>query len=199
MYLLELFSGTKSVSKAVSEVYTCFSLDISSQNDPDIVVDVLNWDYKQFSPGYFDVIWASPPCTEYSIAKNAWENRGHPRKLDLADSIVKKTLDIIDYLKPRLWFIENPRTGLLKSRYFMKDLPFYDVTYCRYGFPFKKETRIWSNLTGFKPLFCCRENHCSNSSISHRNALKHESKVADSKLNVRMSIPLKLIKSLIFS
>ena len=37
------------------------------------------------------------------------------RKIDEANKIVLKTLEIIDYFKPKYWFIENPQTGLLKK------------------------------------------------------------------------------------
>jgi site-specific DNA-cytosine methylase len=76
----------------------------------------MDWDYKQIPSGHFDFIWASPPCTEYSVAKTVGE-----RKIEEANQIVLKTLEIIDYFKPRVWFIEKPQTGLLKKQPFMKD------------------------------------------------------------------------------
>ena len=39
-------------------------------------------------------------------------------------------------------------------RNYMADLPYYDVCYCRYGYDYKKPTRIWTNLENFKPLYC---------------------------------------------
>ena len=51
------------------------------------------------------MIWASPPCTEYSRAKS----RYGVRQLDLAKSIVKRTLEIIDYFDPEYYGIENPK------------------------------------------------------------------------------------------
>ena len=49
-------------------------------------------------------------------------------------------------LAPRVWAIENPQTGLLKTRPFMQRLGFVDATYCLYGTPFKKQTRFWTNM-----------------------------------------------------
>ena len=69
------------------------SLDLK---DAKIMTDILNWDYKQYEPSYFGVIWASPPCTEYSIAKTTGV-----RKIEEANKIVKKTLEITDYFKPQ--------------------------------------------------------------------------------------------------
>ena len=29
----------------------------------------MDWDYQAYNPKDFDIIWAPPPCAEYSIAK----------------------------------------------------------------------------------------------------------------------------------
>ena len=65
--LLELFSGTGSVGKfAASMGYTVVSLD--RDMEATIQTDIMNWDYQNFEKPKIDVIWASPPCTEYSRA-----------------------------------------------------------------------------------------------------------------------------------
>ena len=90
MKLLELFSGTKSVGKVAEQLgYAVTSLDLK---DADINVDILNWDYHQYRPKHVDVIWASPPCTEYSRALTT-----RPRKIQEANEIVERTLVIIEY------------------------------------------------------------------------------------------------------
>ena len=58
----------------------------------------------------------------------------------------KKSLEILDYLKPTKWWLENPRNGLLKSRPYMAGIPYVDVDYCQYaGWGYKKPTRIWGS------------------------------------------------------
>ena len=77
--------------------------------------------------------------------------------MESADRVVVGTLEIIDYFQPRLYFIENPWTGRLKTRPCMLDQPSpYVVDYCRYGLPYRKRTAIWSNCRFFMPKLCDR-------------------------------------------
>jgi len=151
MNILELFSGTGSIGKVAMDFgHHVISLD--KDMDADIKTDILDWDYKAYDPGYFDLIWASPPCTEYSVAKTTGT-----RKIEQANKIVKRTLEIIEYLEPTWFIIENPQTGLLKNQSFMFDLPFDDIDYCKYGLTYRKRTRLWNNLLTWTPRPLCRK------------------------------------------
>ncbi|MFM7983312.1 MAG: hypothetical protein ACKPKO_28720 [Candidatus Fonsibacter sp.] len=61
----------------------------------DIRSDIMDWDYNTYSPHDFKVIWASPPCTEYSMAKTTGG-----RKIEEANRISQRTIDIIQYFDP---------------------------------------------------------------------------------------------------
>ena len=139
--LLELFSGTGSVGHVFRDRgWEVVSLDLLMPAD--IKTDILEWDYKEaYPPGHFTMIWASPPCTEYSKAKTVGT-----RRIEEANKIVQKTIEIIDYFMPYYWVIENPQTGLLKSQPFMGNLTFQDIDYCKYGMPYRKRTRLWNNI-----------------------------------------------------
>ena len=142
MRLLELFSGTKSVGRAFEALgWEVTSLDTDATTPPTICADIQAWDYRTYPPGHFDFLWASPVCTEFSRALTR-----RPRRLEDGDRLVLKTIEIIGYLRPRWWAVENLRTGLLKSRPYMQALPYDDVSYCMYGFRYQKTTRIWNNL-----------------------------------------------------
>jgi site-specific DNA-cytosine methylase len=159
MRVLELFSGTGSFSKAIKKKYNnthIVSLDIHPKYNPTHCTDILTWNFSQYPPRYFDIIWSSPPCTEYSRAKTR-----SPRNLKLADNIVKKTLEIIKYFSPVYFFIENP-SGMLRHRTFMRPYNRYlnTCSYCMYGTLYKKPTDIWSNIS--LNLKCCKGNTVCN-------------------------------------
>ena len=154
MNLLEMFSGTGSVGLVAKSLgFNVISLDLKNA---DINTDILKWDYKQFDRNHFDFIWSSPPCTEYSVATT----RGI-RNIEYANSIVLKTIEIIKYFNPKYFVIENPQTGLLKNQEFMDEFEFKDVDYCKYGMPYRKRTRLWNNITTWKPRDLCKKD-CGN-------------------------------------
>ena len=96
------------------------------------------------------MIWASPPCTEYSKAKTVGV-----RNLELANEIVNRTIEVINYLKPIYYIIESPQTDLLKEQLVMNDLPYVDIDYCKYGMSYRKRTRLWNNVFQWKPQPLC--------------------------------------------
>ena len=147
MRLLELFSGTGSIGHAFkASGFEVESLDKRPDYNPTICVDILEWDYTCYPKNFFDVIWASPDCTQYSIARSKAKT---PRNLKLADSLVLRALEIIEYFKPRAWFIENPASSLLKTREFMYRIPCVTVSYCKYGYPYRKNTMLWGTIMDF--------------------------------------------------
>jgi hypothetical protein len=167
-HLLELFSGTQSVGKVAKSLgYDVISLDICDYKGKYPVthkIDIMEFDYKQYSPDKFTTIWASPPCLYYSQLQTSWYGRmkksglytkeKHMSEMLISDKWVKKVLEIINYFNCEKWVIENPRTGKLRTREFMKDIQFVDVDYCRYSdWGYKKATRLWTNIK-FKGKLC---------------------------------------------
>jgi site-specific DNA-cytosine methylase len=193
MRLLELFCGTKSVGKAMANRYDeIISLDILPSAGATITTDILTWDYHVYPAGHFDAIWASPPCTEYSHL-----NYANPYKVpnvELADSIVRRTFEIITYFNPAKWFVENPQSGTLKGRDVVAGIPFRDFDYCCYSdWGYRKRTRFWTNQPG-DTVLCGGRGACPNMEGGrHKKAIGNSGYVMIRGLNNRHAIPPNLI------
>ena len=169
MKVLELFAGSRSVGKAAEELgMNVFSSDITQFGGIDYVVDILDFDVAEvhgFSKNLWvpDVIWASPPCTSYSIAGVRHHRNGQEPTSEFAvksDKIMDKVHELIHYftlLNPNLvYYIENPR-GMLRKMDFMKRHPIrHTVTYCQYGDTRMKPTDIWTNDLRWNPRPMCK-------------------------------------------
>ena len=165
MKVLELFAGTQSVGKAFkARGHEVFSVEWDKDfEDIDLYKDVgtLTADEIIEKFGRPDVIWASPDCTTYSVAAISKHRRlnEETKSLDpiteyakFCDDVNRHVVELIKELKPKFFFIENPRGGLRKMG-FMQELPRYTVTYCQYGDTRMKPTDIWTNHPDpkFKP------------------------------------------------
>ena len=172
MKVLELFAGTRSIGKSFEKKgHEVFSVEWDHQHENiDLYIDINDLTsemvIKKF--GKPDIIWASPDCTTYSIAgishHRIKEESGNLKpiseKAKFSDETIKHVLDLIRELKPKYFFIENPRGGLRKME-FMQDINKYTVTYCQYGDFRMKPTDIFTNHSepNFKPM-CKNGDHC---------------------------------------
>ena len=164
MKLLELFAGSRSVGKQAEDIgYEVYSSDINAFKDINYVSDILQFDTDKV-PFIPDIIWASPPCTFFSVASigRHWNIDNTPKTDNavLGVKIVQKTIDIIKHyqqLNPNLiYFVENPRGKLRK----LHVTDFFDkrhtVTYCQYGDNRMKPTDIWTNSDKWIPRSMCK-------------------------------------------
>ncbi len=165
MKVLDLFAGQKSLEQPALDLgMEYFSVELLPELEPDLVADVADLSAKDipFEP---DIIWASPPCTKFSVAShNHYWNKDHtPKKPEAQEALdlVLHTLDLIEEINPTYWFMENPRARLRKlipgSRYLIRRT----VTYCRYNDPRKnmKPTDVWTNSLKWTPRLQCRNGH----------------------------------------
>ena len=90
------------------------TVDNNPKFEPDVLVDVMQWDYSGFDP--IDVLWMGIPCTLYS-------NASFKRDPEKANGLALKAIEILEHskaLNPNLsWAIENPQSSLLRQQPFM--------------------------------------------------------------------------------
>ena len=177
---LDLFSGSGAVGRHLAQRgFAVTSLDILPSMKPNICVDILQWDYKSYPPHYFRVIAAGVPCNEYSRAKTVGV-----RDLDAADKIVWRTLEIINYFQPEIWWLENPRTGLLRDRTIVQGIPYVDVDYCQFSdWGYQKPTRIWGpQKMCWLPNKLCDYQTCNSMVQTFNGGWKHVEKLGGYKV-----------------
>jgi hypothetical protein len=165
---IELFSGSKSFSNVRKEFSDkIFTVDYIEKFDNDLTIDILKL-LDHDLPSNNDVIWASPPCTTFSVAslgthwtggKNAYIPKTEACKIGL--KILEKTIKIISKRKPKYWYIENPRGVMRKliDKLFKKyglEYVEHTIWYCQYGDTRAKPTNIWTNNFNWKSKPVCK-------------------------------------------
>lgn len=75
--------------------------------------DVLEWPFQDLPKGYYDFIWASPPCREFSNAYSSPRSIARREGVDYTPSLelVLRAKEIIDWFGPKYWVIENVAGG----------------------------------------------------------------------------------------
>ena len=152
-----MFAGTRSIGRAFERRgHDVFSVEWNKDfENISLYKDISELTAQEIidSFGHPDVIWASPDCTTFSIAAISHHRRKNEETGNLdpvsdyakfCDKVDTHVLDLIRELKPKYWFIENPRGGMRKMTW-MQGLPRYTVTYCQYGDNRMKPTDIWTN------------------------------------------------------
>jgi hypothetical protein len=205
MKVLELFAGSRSIGKVCDELeIRCFSSDWTPFDGIDYAVDINEFDVEKV-PFIPDVIWASPPCTTFSVASigKHWDMNRRPKSNDalMGLQILEKTIEIIKfYMKynPDLkWHIENPR-GMMRKVNVWDDILHvrHTVTYCQYGDTRMKPTDVWTNNLKWSPRPACK-----NGMSCHVSAPRG-SRTGTQGLKgsyVRSQVPYELCKEIILS
>ena len=178
MNTLELFAGTQSFSKVAHKLgYNTFTTDYCYFEGINYQCDIIHFRLERV-PYKPDIIWASPPCTAFSVSSIGsyyTTERGQytPKKAEtyLGMAYVQKAIDIIKYFKPKYWYIENPR-GVLRKLDIMQGLPRHTIWYCQYSDPSgddhrAKPTDIWTNDESWTPRPVCKN---GNTDCHHQPA-----------------------------
>lgn len=159
---VELFAGTQSFSRVMRRRgHDTFTFDLDPAFKCDVSGDIR--DIRDLGKGNrADILWASPPCTAFSVASIGTHWGGGQRgyipktsKAKLGMELVQHTLQLIHDTKPKWWFIENPR-GVLRKLPFMEGMFRHTISYCQYGDKRMKPTDVWTNAWWWHPRRICR-------------------------------------------
>jgi site-specific DNA-cytosine methylase len=112
--MLDLFSGLGGASEAfIQNGWTVIRIE----NNPKLQhipktfdLDVLDWkNWITLLPDKIDLIWASPPCLEFSQAFNAPKSIAKREGRDFEPDLnaLKAAIEIIEHYDPTFWCIEN--------------------------------------------------------------------------------------------
>jgi hypothetical protein len=205
MKVLELFAGSRSIGKVCDELgHEVFSSDWTPFDGIDYAVDINQFDTDKV-PFIPDMIWASPPCTTFSVASigKHWTLDRRPKTQDalMGLQILEKTAKIIEHFfkfNPNLiWYIENPRGMMRKVDVWDEILHVRNtVTYCQYGDSRMKPTDIWTNNYQWQPRLACK-----NGDTCHISAPRG-SRTGTQGLKgsyVRSQIPYELCKEIVLN
>lgn len=170
MLIFDFFAGTGSATKAFEDRgHKVIKIELDPYFDAD-ERDILGLsaEYLITKYGRPDFVWASPPCTSFSIASvsHHWTKEGLPKtsKAVLGLNLVVHTLNLIKDLGVTNWIMENPR-GMLRKQPIVKHLPRTTITYCAYGDIRMKPTDIWGNVANWTPRTMCK-----NGQTCHQSA-----------------------------
>jgi len=159
--IFDFFAGTGSSTQAFEDSgHTVIKVELDEYFDAherDIMT--LTADYLLTKYGKPDFIWASPPCTAFSVASigHHWNTDRTPKTeaASFNQLLVAKTLELINELKPKAWLMENPR-GMLRTLPVVQGLKRRTVTYCAYGDSRMKPTDLWGELDNWTQREPCK-------------------------------------------
>lgn len=166
MLIFDFFSGTGSSTRAFKDNGdTVITFELDPRFEATETVNILDLDAVDLIARYGrpDFVWASPPCTAFSVASighhwtggaGAYEPKTHEAVFN--QTLVAKSIELIEQLNPVKGFlIENPR-GMLRKLPVVAGLPRVTVTYCQYGDSRQKPTDLWGWVDGWMPRHMCK-------------------------------------------
>lgn len=100
--MLDLFAGLGGASQAMrARGWRVTTVELVPAFRPDVVGDVARLPIR----GHFDLVWASPPCTEFARESMPWSRTGSAPDM----ALVEATLSVVKELRPTWWVMENVR------------------------------------------------------------------------------------------
>ena len=166
MLIYDFFSGTGSSTQAFKDAgHTVITFELDTSFEATEHANIFNLNAAELIAKYGqpDFVWASPPCTAFSVASmghhwgggmRAYEPKTEAAKM--SQELVAHTLKLIKELNPlKGWLMENPR-GMLRKLPVVQGYPRRTVTYCTYNDSRMKPTDLWGEVPGWTHREPCK-------------------------------------------
>jgi len=142
MFVLDLCAGLKGASDPMKEIgFEVITLDYDPAFNCTYTADVRDWHYPAKLPKP-DIVWASPPCEEFSREFMPWCKTGVAPDM----SIVLACKRLIEEIKPKFWIIENTAGAVSWFRPYLGSYRMTVGPFHLWGFfppPIKVDQRGW--------------------------------------------------------
>jgi hypothetical protein len=158
---IELFSGPKIFSGVARALgYETFGVDRNPNVEPELVADIADVTATQL-PHDPLIIWASPPDAIFNSADQSahWDQYGYPTSPAATEAmdVFGKVLRLINDVKAKWWFIENPYgplRGFTAMTGFNRGYPTRNritIDHSEYGDLPSFRTDVWTNAFWWQP------------------------------------------------
>jgi hypothetical protein len=146
---VELFCGEQKAFSCIAQSlgFSVFTVDINPSCTPELVADVRTLRAEAL-PASPLIVWAAPPDTGIEPVDGAGEE---------AITVFRATMNAIALMKPKWWFIENPK-GILRTlpvvAGFNRGYPSrnrHTIRHDEYGGRNDTETDVWTNAYWWIP------------------------------------------------
>lgn len=153
MLVLDLFAGTGSSTQAFEDAgHRVIKVELDRQHVADYHYDIgllTPDDLRQMCNGVPDLVWASPPCTAFSVASLGHHWTGGHRAYEPRTKFARESMALVAHVRHLVessgapfWVIENPR-GVLRKLPILDGITRHTITYCQYGDDRMKPTDLW--------------------------------------------------------
>lgn len=157
--MFEFFSGSKTIAGVFQKNnWSTFTVDINPKFSPRLCCDISEVT-PSLLPNNPNFMWFSPDCSKFSHAANQkhWlkitdkyrQYTYYPQTPEAIKALkmLESSLNVISWFPDSSFIIENPIGRIHHMKPFKKLGHYrYSVNYADFGFPYSKETYLFTNL-----------------------------------------------------